>query len=133
MSPRTRFRAEMARRGYGSSSTASPTSSDILFRLFQPSSSSGSNTAAGNSSGSGGNAFRGLFNLGGGGGGGVSSSHNHDLDSDLSSDEDEAHWNHNLNSLAQTLPFFLGMRGSNKTFIKKINRIFFLNFYFYFF
>lgn len=106
MSPRSRFRAEMARRGYGggSSSATSPSSSDLLFRLFQPSSSS---NPGGSGAGGGPSGFR-FFNLGG-----ASSSHNNnnDLDSDLSSDEDEAHWNHNLNSLAQSLPFFLGMRG----------------------
>ena len=134
MSPRTRFRTEMARRGYTNSS------SDLFFRLFQfPSSSllpvansSGQEAATvpastevavtparslpppppppSSSAGSGGglSAFR-FFNLGSLG----SSANNHELDSDLSSDEDEPHWNHNMNSLAQSLPFFFGMRGGN--------------------
>lgn len=143
MSPRTRFRTEMARRGYTNSS------SDLFFRLFQfpnqqstatttsargestltnSSSSQAANTpnieplsatpvtsnvvtasraTTGNSSGL--SAFR-FFNLGGGGGGGSSSGQAGDLDSDLSSDEDEPHWNHNLNSLTQSLPFFFGVR-----------------------
>lgn len=117
MSPRSRFRAEMARRGYGggSSSATSPSSSDLIFRLFQPSSSSNASGSGGGGAGGGPSGFR-FFNLGG-----ASSSHNNnnDLDSDLSSDEDEAHWNHNLNSLAQSLPFFLGMRGQYYDFIFK--------------
>lgn len=132
MSPRTRFRTEMARRGYTNSS------SDLFFRLFQfPSStlmpaanSSGQEAATApaagmssptstevsvtparpvppppSSSGGGLSAFR-FFNLGSLG----SSANNHELDSDLSSDEDEPHWNHNMSSLAQSLPFFFGMR-----------------------
>ena len=77
LSPRSRFRHEMSRRGYG-------TNPDIFLRLFQlqtaGQSSSNQNTRA--------------------------------LNSDLSSDDDEANWNHNLSSLATSLPFFFGMRGT---------------------
>lgn len=120
MSPRSRFRAEMARRGYGApassssgaTSGTSPSSADLFFRLFQlpsasqSSSNNNNNTATSSTSpNSGGGGFR-FFNLGGG------PSSTNDLDSDLSSDEDEAQWNHNFNSLAHSLPFFLGMRGT---------------------
>lgn len=125
MSPRTRFRHEMARRGYTNNS------SDLFVRLFQFPSQQGSQTSSnaanppattaseststtltpstatgsrGTSSGL--SAFR-FFNLGGGN---SSAQNTGDLDSDLSSDEDELHWNHNLNSLAQSLPFFFGVR-----------------------
>jgi E3 ubiquitin-protein ligase ZNRF1/2 len=53
-------------------------------------------------------AFR-FFNLGGGGSSAITSGG--DLDSDLTSDEDEPErWNHNMSSLAQSLPFFFGVR-----------------------
>ncbi len=120
MSPRTRFRTEMARRGYTN------TSSDLFFRLFQfppqsqPQTVSASASATANiepilatpstnsttSSGTGLSAFR-FFNLGGGN---SSSANTGDLDSDLSSDEDEPHWNHNMSSLAHSLPLFFGIR-----------------------
>lgn len=125
MSPRTRFRHEMARRGYTNNS------SDLFVRLFQFPSQQGSSQTSSNSANpaiaaasesasttptpssatgsrsnsSGLSAFR-FFNLGGN----SSSQNTGDLDSDLSSDEDEVHWNHNLNSLAQSLPFFFGVR-----------------------
>lgn len=156
MSPRTRFRHEMARRGYTNSS------SDLFFRLFQfPSISSNSNNSNASTStitnnnsnnltshlntnttppenaaatntantnpltntNSMSSGLSRIFGLGGGNSSSSSSHNNHhhhhhnnnaitgdDLDSELSSDEDEPHWNHNLNSIARSLPFFFGMR-----------------------
>lgn len=75
MSPRSRLRNEISRRGYSSNQ-------DILFRILQAQSSSQSPTS------------------------------NRNQNSDLSSDEDESTWNHDLSSLANTLPFILGMRGN---------------------
>jgi hypothetical protein len=156
MSPRTRFRHEMARRGYTNSS------SDLFFRLFQfPSISSNSNNSNASTStitnnnsnnltshlntnttppenaaatntantnpltntNSMSSGLSRIFGLGGGNSSSSSSHNNHhhhnnnaitgdDLDSELSSDEDEPHWNHNLNSIARSLPFFFGMRGT---------------------
>lgn len=80
LSPRSRFRHEMSRRGYA-------TNSDIFFRLFQlqsPGQSSSSSSS--------------------------SNQNTRALNSDLSSDDDESNWNHNLSSLANSLPFFFGMR-----------------------
>lgn len=59
---------------------------DILFRIFQAQASSQSPTS------------------------------NRNQNSDLSSDEDESTWNHDLSSLANSLPFILGMRGKNLNF-----------------
>ncbi|RNA36844.1 E3 ubiquitin- ligase znrf1 [Brachionus plicatilis] len=72
MSPRSRLRNEISRRGYSSNQ-------DILFRILQAQSSQ-------------------------------SPTSNRNQNSDLSSDEDESTWNHDLSSLANTLPFILGMR-----------------------
>jgi len=106
----------MTRRGYTTNS------SDLFFRLFQfpPQSQAASTPATANienlpatpstngtsSSGTGLSAFR-FFNLGAGS---SSATNNDDLDSDHSSDEDEPHWNHNMSSLASSLPLFFSVR-----------------------
>lgn len=92
-----------------STATASSSSSNInnpLNEVATPSQRSNAPATSSNSTG-GLNAFR-FFNLGNANS--ASNNSARDLDSDLSSDEDELHWNHNLNSLAQSLPFFFGVR-----------------------